>query len=80
MLYGCLSVYIFVILFLTALASLLSTRVCGFSLFSFSCFVVERTGTFYVEGCWRVYDLEGSNNVDPLVSRSGQIYLMGKYI
>jgi hypothetical protein len=31
---------------------------------------------------WRcvIYDLEGSNNVDPLVSGFGQIYLTAKYI
>jgi hypothetical protein len=27
-----------------------------------------------------MYDLEGSNDVDPLVSGFGQIYLTGKYI
>ena len=27
-----------------------------------------------------IYDLEGSNNVDPLVSEFGQIYLTVKYI
>jgi hypothetical protein len=27
-----------------------------------------------------IYDLEGSNNVDPLVSGFGQIYLSVKYI